>query len=286
MRETDRRWYSFLFSWDTKLKQLEKPKHGRIGDAFISNDRLRGRFILRMHEIGRTRSRDAIVNDIKGDVREHGFEPELVGGLYLLQGELSALVKDSVIRGLGGLLALFFVIVYIVSRSFWNAVAMAICLALTPLMLFGAVGLLGMPLDIISAPAANVALPLGIDEMIHLGYRIRRRREKGERSWGAWRSALEALWRPILAAMLIVISGFSLFLFSSFPPTQRLGVLVCAGTAITDLVVLVVLPAIASRGKGANADSRSSSRLSTAVRHLRSLASSTVSTTSISRSSS
>jgi len=126
---------------------------------------------------------------------------------------------------------------------------MAICLALTPFMLFGAVGLFGMPLDIISAPAANVALPLGIDEMIHLGYRIRRRREKGEDSWNAWRSALEELWGPILAAMLIVVCGFSLFLFSSFPPTQRLGVLACAGTAITDLVVLVDLPAICNYKK-------------------------------------
>jgi predicted RND superfamily exporter protein len=200
-----------------------------------------------MHEIDRTRSRDAVVNEIQAEVRKHGFEPKLVGGLYLLQGEMSSLVEDSLIRGLGGLLALFFVIAYIVSRSFWNAAAMAACLALTPFMLFGAVGLLGMPLDIISAPAANVALPLGIDEMIHLGYRVRRDSQKSKDSWTAWRSALEELWGPILAAMLIVVSGFSLFLFSSFPPTQRLGVLVCAGAALTDLVVLVVLPAIASR---------------------------------------
>jgi predicted RND superfamily exporter protein len=45
--------------------------------------------------------------------------------------------------------------------------------------------------------------------------------------------------------MLIVVSGFALFLLSSFPPTQRLGVLVCAGATITDLVVLTVLPALA-----------------------------------------
>lgn len=256
MEETDRRWYSFLFSWSTELKQLEKPKHGRVADAFISQDRNSGRFILRMHEIDRSRPREAVIEELKAKVREHGFEPKRVGGLYLLQGELSALVENSVIRGLGGLLALFFVIVYIVSRSFWNAAAMAFCLALTPFMLFGAVGLLGMPLDIISAPAANVALPLGIDEMIHLSYRIRRGRKKGQGAWKAWQSALKELWGPILAAMLIVVSGFSLFLFSSFPPTQRLGVLVCAGAALTDLVVLVVLPAIASRKTGTKAATR------------------------------
>jgi predicted RND superfamily exporter protein len=262
MEETDRRWYSFLFSWNKQIKELEKPEHGRIGDAFISDDRQRGRFILRMHEQDRSRPRGEVIDEINADIRKHGFEPKFTGGLYLLQGEMSSLVESSVIRGLGGLLALFFVIVLIVSRSFWNALAMVFCLALTPFLLFGAVGLLGMPLDIICAPAANVALPLGIDEMIHLGYHVRRRREKGDESWNAWRSALKELWGPILAAMLIVVSGFALFLFSSFPPTQRLGVLVCAGAAITDLVVLVVLPAIAARTAGAKATSTAASHAS------------------------
>ena len=81
-----------------------------------------------------------------------------------------------------------------------------------------------MPLDIISAPAANVALPMGIDEMIHLGYTARRMRGKARDVWKAWSAALSELWAPILASMLIVTAGFSLFLLSSFPPTQRLGV--------------------------------------------------------------
>jgi predicted RND superfamily exporter protein len=46
--------------------------------------------------------------------------------------------------------------------------------------------------------------------------------------------------------MLIVASGFSLFLLSRFPPTQRLGALVCAGAVLTDIAVLVVLPVIAT----------------------------------------
>lgn len=248
MEETDRRWYSFLFGWDRKLKQLEKPEQGRIGDAFISDDRMRGRYILRMHEIGRERPRAEIVSEIENIVADHGFKADAVGGLYVLQGEMSKLVDASVVRGLGGLLALFFVIVLIVSRSLRTALAMALCLTATPLILFGAAGLLRMPLDIIAAPAANVALPLGIDEMIHLGYYIRRRRAESDdkkADWTLWRQALQALWMPILFSMLIVVSGFALFALSSFPPTQRLGILVCAGAALTDLVVLAVLPAVA-----------------------------------------
>ena len=156
---------------------------------------------------------------------------------------MSELVEGSVIRGLGGLLGLFFIIVLIVTRSLGSALAMALCLGITPFLLFGLVSLRGMPIDIISAPAANVALPLGVDEMIHLGYAIRRQRGRKTAGWAAWREALARMWRPIFVSMLIVVSGFSLFLLSNFPPTQRLGILVCIGAAITDLVVLIVLPA-------------------------------------------
>jgi predicted RND superfamily exporter protein len=244
MAETKRPWYSFLFSWETRLEQLEKPEQARIGRTFISEDRKRGRFILRMKEMARSRSREVVVGEIERIVRAQGFRPVRVGGLYPLQGELSTLVEGSVIRGLGGLLAGFFLIVLIVSRSLLSAVAMTLCLAITPLSLFGLVGLFKMPLDIISAPAANVALPMGIDEMIHQGYTVRGARAKGQDIWTAWKHALAELWGPILASMLIVTAGFALFLLSSFPPTRRLGVLVCIGAIITDLVVLLVLPAI------------------------------------------
>jgi predicted RND superfamily exporter protein len=197
-----------------------------------------------MHESARARPREAVVSGITEIVIKHGFKPVLIGGLYPLQGELSELVEGSVVRGLGGLIGLFFVIVLIVTRSFPTALAMGLCLAVTPFTLFGMVGLIRMPVDIISAPAANVALPMGIDEMTHLGLTVRRLRAKSRGTWEVWKKALAELW----ASMLIVTSGFCLFLFSSFPPTRRLGLMVCVGAAITDLVVFVVLPALVTWG--------------------------------------
>jgi predicted RND superfamily exporter protein len=250
MAEAERPWYSFLFSWETRLDELDKPEHGRIGRTFLTENRQRGRFILRMKESARSRPRETIVREIQDVVRAQGFRPVVAGGLYPLQGELSELVEGSVLRGLGGLLAAFSAIVLIVTRSLRSALAMTICLVLTPLALFGMVGLFRMPLDIISAPAANVALPLGIDEMIHLGHRVRHLRGRAASRLDAWKEALAQMWAPILASMLIVSSGFALFLLSNFPPTQRLGILVCIGAVITDLVVLIVLPAIITFRRG------------------------------------
>jgi predicted RND superfamily exporter protein len=249
MGEAERPWYSFLFSWETKLEELEKPESGRVGRTFISQDRSRARFILRMKEGARSKPRDTVIAELHGIVRAQGFRTVAVGGLYPLQGELSTLVEGSVVRGLGGLLAAFAVIALIVTRSIRSALAMTLCLAVTPFALFGIVGLARMPLDIIAAPAANVALPLGIDEMIHLGHRVRHVRGPARDVWHAWQQGLAEMWRPILASMLIVASGFALFLLSDFPSTRRLGVLVCIGAVVTDLVVLMVLPAIATAGR-------------------------------------
>jgi predicted RND superfamily exporter protein len=205
MAEAERPWYSFLLSWDFRFDRMESDSYDRIARRFVTPDRLQGRFILRMREHTRDRPRDEVVGEIEEIVRSHGFEPVLVGGLYPLQSEMSHLVDGGVVRGLGGLIACFSVIMLFVSRSVGTALAMVFCLALTPMILFGLVGLIGIPLDIISAPAANVALSLGIDEMIHLGYAVRRNR--GERA-NAWRKALSQLWVPILYSALIVGCGF------------------------------------------------------------------------------
>jgi predicted RND superfamily exporter protein len=250
MAETERPWWSFLVPWEKRLDALEKPKLGRIGRTFFSEDHRQGRILIFLHERERQATRGQVIARLADRVRAHGFDLVLVGGLFELQGEISELVRASVVRGLGGLLASFFVITWITARSLRTAAAMTLCLALVPLGLFGAVALAGMPLDIISAPAANVALPMGIDEMIHLGYAVRRSRKDGkhdrEARWRAWKQGLAETWQPILYSALTVGAGFSLFLLSRFPPTHRLGALASAGAVLTDLVVLLALPALAT----------------------------------------
>jgi predicted RND superfamily exporter protein len=248
MAENERPWYSFLIPWEKRLKALESADRGAIGRAFISADRRRGRYVLRMQEATRSRPRQEVIGEILEIVRQHGFEPAHTGGIYLLQGELSRLVEASVERSLGVLLIVFSVIAFLVVRSARAGVAMAVSLILMPFALFGLVGLFRMPIEFLSAPAANVALALGIDESIHLGHTAHRRLRKGAASaWDAWKAAIAELWYPILAAMLIVGAGFSLFLLSNFPPTRHLGLLVAVGVVIANLATLLVLPTLATR---------------------------------------
>ena len=152
--------------------------------------------------------------------------PNLLAAVYKLQGHLSHSVAQSLISGLGKLLILFVFIAWFVSRSFNISLSMIISLCFIPIGILGAIGLYRIPLDVVSSPASNVAIAIGIDSMIHMikAYR-RKKRDKKSKDENDWKAVRDELWKPVLTSTVIVITGFSIFLFSTFPPTQRFGAL-------------------------------------------------------------
>ncbi|MCP4660565.1 MAG: MMPL family transporter [bacterium] len=237
-----------LLSNEQLVNILDSEHYDHIARSFVSEDRLSALFFLRMQETDRQEPRREIVGRLTELVREAGLEVELVGGLYDLQGKLGALVASSLVRELGGLLLFFIFVAAAVTRSVRITPAMVGCLAAVPVLLLGTVGHLRQPVDVISAPGANVAISLGIDAMIHLMMAVRRRRRAGDGERSAWANACARMQQPIIGAMLILATGFGIFVLSSFPPTQRFGTVVAAGTLVSAVMALVVLPFLATVG--------------------------------------
>ena len=231
---------------------LASPAFGRAAESFVTPDREQGLLFLRMREGGPAANgsapREDAIGRVRSALRTHGFEVQAVAGLYELQGELADLVASSLRIGLGGLALLFAGVAWAVSRRLRWAAAMLVCLAGTPVLLFGAFGLGGVPVDFISSPAANVALAMGIDSMIHLTAAARRARREGHGRWRSWVEARARLAAPVTGAGLILATGFGLFVLSSFPPTRRFGLGVVLGIVAATALTLVVLPWLASPG--------------------------------------
>ncbi len=238
---------SFLLSWDFLLDRMEEPEHDRIARTFLTEDRRSGRFLMRMKESvrGEDESRSDVIQRLEEDVRNHGFEPTLTGGLYALQAKMTELVSSSLVTGLLGLTGLFTVIAFVVSRSLAVGVAMVLCFAMIPVFLLGVFGFFGIPLDVIALPAANMAMAIGVDDMVHLVFRVRREEEDGDYGWEAWVEGRTNLWRPIVNSSVVVTLGFGLLMLSGFPPTRRLGLAVVIGTLAGLAIVLMVFPRLA-----------------------------------------
>ena len=240
--------FAGLLSPEQLVGILSSEQFDNIAASFITDDRKRTLFLLRMHETGREEARQDVVDRLVAAVEASDLEPNLVGGLYDLQGKLGELVASSLVRELGGLLAFFVLVAAAVARSPRVAMAMVACLAGVPILLLGAMAWIGRPIDVISAPGANVAISLGIDAMIHLMMAVRRQRAAGNGLVTAWANACAQMRQPITGAMAILAAGFGIFVLSSFPPTQRFGSLVAAGTLISAVMALVVLPFLATVG--------------------------------------
>jgi predicted RND superfamily exporter protein len=223
----------------TLLDLASSPQFGEVGLGFVTRERDQGHYLLRMRESRDEPSRDAVMDRMRGYATDAGLEPALVAGLYDLQAQLGRLIQSSLRIGIGGLLILFLGVAIVVSRSAVTTLKMWICLAAIPTVVLGTFGLFGIAVDIITSPAANVALAIGADSMIHLV--VRARRLTGVQA-APWSLAVAQISRPVLVATGIISAGFGIFVLSSFPPTQRFGLAVILGTAAAATMALVVLP--------------------------------------------
>jgi len=224
------------------LDIAETPQSDQIALSYVTPQRDEGRFFLRMKESVQAPSRQAVMDRLEGYALDAGLEPVQIGGLYDLQAQLGRLIKSSLRIGLGGLLLLFVVVAVVVSRSGKVATIMVACLAGVPLVVLGTFGHLGVSVDIITSPAANVALAMGVDSMIHLVVRVRHLRDEGVAALESWLQARAQIMGPVLAATLLICVGFGIFGLSTFPPTRRFGFAVILGTMTAATMALVTLP--------------------------------------------
>ncbi len=240
--------FAFLFKLETFLKYLDRPEYGKIASQFVTRDRMRSLLAIRMRTLFRDDPRQVVIDRIQSIILDHGFRVEMMGGIYLLQGKLAGLVVSSLITGLGLLFILFIPIGILLSRSIYVTFMMLVSLATIPVWILGLVGHFRVPLDIISSPATNLAIAMGVDAVIHLLNMVRHCHAEEFTGWEAWAEARTRLWKPILSSASIVCAGFAIFGLSEFPPTQRFGLEVVGGTLMAALAAIFVLPTLASTG--------------------------------------
>src|SRR5947207_4904124 len=245
LSEAKRPWYSIFFSTEKEIKVLDEPKHGEISSQLITADRNRTLYLLRMKETGRKTSRSKVIERLKTIVQREGFRTVLVGGSYSLLDQMARLVSSSIISGVLLLIGIFVVMGYAFSRSLRVAAAMLVSLIIIPVVVRGYIAYLGMPLDFITASAANLDLGMGVDAMIYLTM-FAKRATGAPNSWSSWSKACSHLWQPIGTSLLVICCGFGIFLLSNFPPTQRFGLFVMFGSATAAAAALFMFPLLAS----------------------------------------
>lgn len=143
-------------------------------------------------------------------------------------------------------IAVIFVIllVAVILRSFLGGVFSAIPIVAAITVLFGVMGLTGIPLNIATVLVASVALGIGIDYSIHIISHFKHIYKITGNSQVAISETILISGKAIIINVISVSAGFLVLLFSDMVPLQYFGFLIALSMVGSSLGALTLLPVI------------------------------------------
>ncbi len=183
-----------------------------------------------------------VVNQI-AHLDKPGISSELTGGIPLVYKAQHQILHDLARSFLTAFVFISLILIFILRNIRAGLVAM-IPNIFPPLMVFGSMGWLGVPIEIGSVMTASVALGISVDDTIHFLTWYKRATLAGKSRYKAIQYAFDHCAKAMIDTTLICGLGVAPFMFSVFMPTVRFSrlLLILLMTALAG--DLIVLPAI------------------------------------------
>ncbi len=210
----------------------------------VDRDFQRARIVLNLDVHG-ARAINEVIARIEHRAAALSDDFELtVAGFGRLFGDQEALLIEGQVRGLFVALLLIFALMALEWRSVRGAVLCMIPNMAPVVLIFGAMGALGIWLDMATAMVASVTVGIAVDDTIHVYHGYHRRVRAGvSRVWALARSYQHA-GRAVSATTVILGGQFLLLGASQFVPTVEFGLLTAFGLVVALFFDLLVLPAL------------------------------------------
>ena len=223
----------FLMEGQEVLDQMVSPDldEGLVVGTFTSNDsRVMAEFIAEMDEY--------ISNNQSDD-----YTLELTGFPSLYK-KLDDSLVDSQMMSLSIAILLVLLIVSVTFKSLLEGVFAIIPIVFTLVILFGFMGLTGIPLDIATVLVGSISIGIGVDYAIHMISHINNEFKKTGEFTISVEHAVSISGRAILINVTSVSLGFLTLLFSNLVPLQNFGILVALTMVVSGFGALTLMPAI------------------------------------------
>ncbi|RMH22251.1 MAG: hypothetical protein D6698_01455 [Gammaproteobacteria bacterium] len=134
-----------------------------------------------------------------------------------------------------------FILATILFMSLMYGFFVVLPVTLATLLISGGAGWLGIPLDVSTTLAAGVAIGVGVDYAVHYMFRFRDCLAVSEDALQANLQTLRTVGKTIVINATIVTAGFSVLLFSRFPPHVKMGYFVSIYMVVSCLAAIIVL---------------------------------------------
>ncbi|MEM9257459.1 MAG: MMPL family transporter [Pseudomonadota bacterium] len=226
-------------------KSLSDDIKDMMINPYFSEDKEQVRLSVRVMETSRSLRRNDFLVEVQRHLTEDlGLAPEnvqLTGMLVLYNNVLQSLYRSQILT-LGAVFAAILVMFLILFRSLRLAL-----IALAPNMLaaglvLGTMGLVGIPLDIMTITIAAIVLGIGVDNCIHYVHRFRREFPTDHNYLATMYRCHGSIGRALYYTTVTVVVGFSTLTLSNFNPSIYFGLLTVLAMAAAVIGALLLLP--------------------------------------------
>ena len=212
---------------------------------YISVDKDEARINVRIKDSSKDLRRNELIKKISTDLNTKlGLEKDeykLAGVLILFNNLLQSLFKSQILT-LGivmlGIFAMFFILFRNVTLSFIGVVPNFIA----AFFILGIIGLLGIPLDMMTITIAAITIGIAVDNSIHYIYRFKEEFKKINNYNKTLDRCHSTVGIAILNTSITIVFGFSILVLSNFIPTIYFGIFTGIAMLLAMISVLTLLP--------------------------------------------
>ena len=239
---------------DKKLQSLEiavlyskipEEIKAEIVSPYISVEKDEARISVRIKDSLENLRRDDLINKINSELKSKlGLkkdEYKLAGVLILFNNLLQSLFKSQILT-LGIVILGIFLMFFVLFRNLMISVIGVVPNFIAAFFILGIIGLLGIPLDMMTITIAAITIGIAVDNSIHYIYRFKEEYKKINNYDKTLDRCHSTVGVAILNTSITIVFGFSILVLSNFIPTIYFGVFTGIAMLLAMISVLTLLP--------------------------------------------
>ena len=216
-----------------------------IVSPYISVEKDEARISVRIKDSLKDLRRNDLINKINMEINTKlGLkkdEYKLAGVLILFNNLLQSLFKSQILT-LGIVMLGIFFMFFILFRNLIISFIGVIPNFIAAFFILGIIGLLGIPLDMMTITIAAITIGIAVDNSIHYIYRFKEEFKKINNYNKTLDRCHSTVGVAILNTSITIVFGFSILVLSNFIPTIYFGVFTGIAMLLAMISVLTLLP--------------------------------------------
>ena len=218
-----------------------------IIDPYLSIEDNEARISLRVIDSQDNLRRNDLINKIKFDLKNKigldESEFKLAGVLILFNNLLQSLFKSQILT-LGLVMIGIFSMFIILFRNIKLSLIGVVPNFIAAFFILGIIGLLGIPLDMMTITIAAITIGIAVDNSIHYIYRFKEEFSKIKDYNKTLKVCHSTVGVAILNTSITIVFGFSILVLSKFIPTIYFGMFTGLAMLLAMVSVLTLLPSL------------------------------------------